>query len=687
MARPTKEERFTSTHAEAMRRFDRVQTDARNERIQCLQDRRFYSIAGAMWEGQWGDQFKNRPQIEINKIQAAVIKIIDEYRANRITVTFVNKDGSPDSSLADACNGLYRADEQDSTADEAYDNAFEEAVAGGIGAWRLRAVPDDEDDPENEHQRIVFEPIYDADSCVYFDLDAKRQDKADASYCFVMYQMDRAAFEDEYGKDAATNLPKLVHQSEYDWATPDYVRIAEYYLLEKRKETLNIFQDQAGNQHTYTQDELDADEDLLAELEAMGLVFVRQRKITRKRVHKYLLNGAEVLEDYGYIAGTCIPIIPVFGKRWYIDGVERCAGHVRLAKDAQRVFNTQISKIVEISAMNGYEKPIFLSEQIINHSDMWVRDNIENYPYLVVDPILNTDGTKAPAGPIAFTKAPELPPAVAALLQFTDGAIEQILGAPQQAEKMVSNTSGKAIELIQQRVDARAAIYISNFAKAIKRCGEVWLSMARELYVEEGRRLKSVDSMGDVSSVELKRPMLTEKGEVEVKNDLGAANFDVWVDVGPSSSSKRQAVVRELSSLIPMATSPQTQQVLLSYALMNIEGEGLADMREWNRKQLVGMGVVPPNEEERKQIEAAAAQPQQPSPQDAWFLAEAEKNTAEAARARMDTLESMADIKLKEAQTAETYAKAGAADSKATIEAIKTLAPVIDASAKGSVTP
>ena len=48
-----------------------------------------------------------------------------------------------------------------------------------------------------------------------------------------------------------------------------------------------------------------------------------------------------ILEDAGYIAGKCIPIVVVYGKRWFVDNIERCMGHVRLAKDAQRLKTLQ----------------------------------------------------------------------------------------------------------------------------------------------------------------------------------------------------------------------------------------------------------------------------------------------------------------------------------------------------------
>ena len=145
--------------------FDATQSANRDERRQCVEDRRFYSIAGAQWEGPLGEQFENRPKLENNKVHLGVMRIINEYRNNRISVDFVSKDGSEDD-LADVCDGLYRADEQDSCAEEAYDNGFEEATGGGFGSWRLRTCYEDEYDDENEKQRIRIEPIYDADTSV-----------------------------------------------------------------------------------------------------------------------------------------------------------------------------------------------------------------------------------------------------------------------------------------------------------------------------------------------------------------------------------------------------------------------------------------------------------------------------------------------------------------------------------------
>lgn len=668
MARISRDQQLANLHAEALAEFDNIQTALRDERLQCLQDRRFYSLAGAQWEGPLWDQYENKPKFEVNKVHLAVMRVVNEYRNNRITVDFVSKDGEERDDLADTCDGLYRADEQDSVADEAYDNAFEEAVGGGFGAWRLRTVYEDEEDPDNDKQRIRIEPIFDADSSVFFDLEAKRQDKADAKRCFVITAMTREAYKDTWNDDP-TSWPKIIHQYEFDWCTPDVVYVAEYYRVEEKAETVRIFRTIAGEEERYTQADFDKDETLEETLEAVGTVEVRRKKFKTRRVHKYIMSGGKILEDAGYIAGKCIPIVPVYGKRWFVDNVERCMGHVRLAKDAQRLKNMQLSKLGEISALSSVEKPILTPEQVAGHQVMWAEDNLKDYPYLLINPITDQNGNQAVSGPVAYTRSPAIPPAMAALLQITEQDMQDILGNAQQADKMVSNISGKAVEMIQSRLDMQTFIYMSNFAKGMKRCGEIWLSMAREVYSEDGRKMKAITASGDVQAVELLKPMVDqETGEIVLQNDLSSASFDVDVEVGPSSSSKRAATVRALTGMLAITSDPETSQVLQAMAMMNMEGEGISDVRDFFRKKLVRMGVVKPTEDEAEEL-AAMLQGQQ-DPNAIFLQAAAEEATAKAAKARADTVKTVADAGLSRARTAETLAKTGVQEQNMALTAL-----------------
>ena len=652
------EEKLAEMHQAARAEFDQIQSALYQERMNCLGDRRFCSLTGAQWEGPLGDQFENKPRFEVNKVHMAVQRIINEYRNNRIGVVFVSKEGEEYDKLADTCANLYRADEQTPTADEAYDNAFEEAVMGGFGAWRLRTEYQNDEDPEDEKQRVCIEPIFDADSSVYFDLGAKRQDKADAKRCWVLTSMTREAYKAEWDDDPST-WPKTITRSQFDWYTPSIVYVAEYYVVEEVSEQIRIYKSITGEEESLRPDELYKEEEMLA----TGWKEVRRKKVKTRKVHKYIMSGAKILEDCGYIAGKCIPIIPVYGKRWFVDNIERCMGHVRLAKDAQRLKNMQLSKLGEIAALSAMEKPILLPEQVAGHQLMWAEDNLKNYPYLLINPITDANGNPVAGGPVAYTKPPSIPPSMAALLQITEADMQEILGSPQQGDKMVSHLSGKTVELIQQRLDMQTFIYMSNMAKAVKRCGEVWLSIARDIFLEQGRKMKSITSNGKMEPVELMKPVVNDEGEIEYENDMSCAEYDVQVLVGPSGQTKRMATVRALTDMMTMTQDPEMTQVLSSMAMLNMDGEGIEDVRDYFRKKLLNMGVLKPTDTEAQEM-AVAAQNAKPDPQAQYLQAASEQAIAQAAKAQADSILSVAKAEETRAKTTETLSKVSMADQE-----------------------
>ena len=468
--------------------------------------------------------------------------------------------------------------------------------------------------------------------------------------------MTRDAYKAEYDDDPST-WPKTITRSQFDWYTPSVVYVAEYYKVEEVSEQIRIYQDFNGKEESLRPEELDKEEEMLA----TGWKEVRRKKVKTRKVRKYIMSGAKILEDCGYIAGKNIPIIPVYGKRWFVDNVERCMGHVRLAKDAQRLKNMQLSKLGEISALSAMEKPILVPEQVAGHQLMWAEDNLKNYPYLLINTLTDANGNPMVSGPVAYTKPPSLPPSMAALLQLTEVDMQEILGSPGQGDKMVSHLSGKTVELIQQRLDMQTFIYMSNMAKAVKRCGEVWLSIARDIFIEEGRKMKTVHESGKMEPIELLKPVVNEEGEIEYENDMSSAEYDVVVSVGPSSSTKRLATVRALTDMMTMTQDPEMTQVLSAMAMLNMEGEGISDVREYFRKKLLMMGVLKPTEVEAQEM-AAAAQNAQPDPQAQYLQAASEEAIARASKAQADSILAVAKAEEARAKTTETLSKVSTTD-------------------------
>jgi len=329
----------------------------------------------------------------------------------------------------------------------------------------------------------------------------------------------------------------------------------------------------------------------------------------------------------------------------------------------------QLSKLAEISALSTIEKPIMLPEQMAGFEMMWAEDNIKDYPYLLINPITDASGQSLPAGPIAYTKSPQIPAAMAALLQITEMDMQDLLGKQDAGEQLQPNVSGKAIELVQSRLDMQAFIYMSNMSKAIKRSGEVWLSMAKDILVERGRKMKTLNSEYEAGQVELGKPMLNaDTGEIEYENDLREAKFDLSVDVGPSSSSKRASTVRSITAMMQMTQDPENMAILSAMAMMNMEGEGLSDVRKFYRKKLVQMGVIEPSAQEAADI-AEAAQNAQPDANAEYLRAAAANEVAKAEKTKADTLLSVAKAENTKADTMETLSSIKSEDQERMIKA------------------
>lgn len=669
MARKTKEQRWAEIHEQASRELNQIVEAVQDDRDQAKSDRRFYSIPGAMWEGKFGAQFANRAQLEINKIHLSVIRIINEYRNNRITSKFVPKDSKDDNALADLCDGLYRADKEDSGAQEAIDNAFEEAVGGGFGAFRLTNEYEDEYDEDDERQRVRWEVVPDADSTVYFDLNAKRQDKADAKFGFILTGMTRDSYEAEWGDDV-TSWPEPSDEGLFDWTGPDLVYVAEYYVCEDTYDTIHSYKEIDGNIIKINEDELT--DEYEQELNNKGTIKVASRKVKKRAVRKYILGGSGVLEDCGLIAGPNIPIIPVYGKRWFIDGRERFMGHVRLARDPQQLLNAQMSVLAETAALGGVETPMFTPRQVAGWEDQW-RDGAVNRPaYYLVNPLEDVDGNEIPAGPVDYTRTPQIPAATAALIELSNRDIGDILGNQDNGEEMRSNISEKTVELVQTRLDGQSYIYMSNFAKAEYRAAEIWLGMGRELYSDESRTMKTVDEQGEADYVDMGEKVLSDDGVAVVENDLKRAKFDISIEIGPTSASKRSATVRALSQMLGMTDDPAEKSVISGMIMMNMDGEGIGPVRDYFRKKMVQMGVIEPTEEEAEEMQAEMqAQDQGPTAEDQFLMSEAQKSQAEAIESQAKTEKAMADAEYSKARAVKTLADIDNDAKAATLDAVK----------------
>lgn len=653
-------DKLAEVHKRALRRFDLTALPQMEVRAHALLCRRFVAIPGAMWDGEFGEQFSNSIRVEIDKVSRGLDKIIQDYRANRIVPDFRPAGGSSDQETADTLDGLFRADAYHFKSAQAWDNAFEEAAAGGFGAYRLCNDWTDPLDKDDDTQRVnPGAIIVDADQRVFFDPNCKTYDKSDARFAFVLTAVARDAFEEEHD-GAASSWPENRLRPQYDWFVPDVVITAEYYEVEHRREELLIFTHRlTGEEQRWWRSEIEPDE--IAEMEADGWTYAVKRR-ERRRVHKYLMSGAEVLEDCGFIAGSRIPIVPVYGKRYYVDGVERFRGYVSKLMDPQRVYNAKVSKLAETDALAPREKPIFAPSQMPPHvADTWARQDIDRLAYALCEPLIDeaTGQMVNNGGPLGYIKPPDVPQVTAALIQLTAGDLSD--ETDDSADTVMANTSAEAMDIAATRKDAKSGIYLDNFRLSTQCGGEIYLEMGRDVYVEPGRKVEVMSEDGDDGIATLQEPFTDGQGVFRLRNDFTSGKFKVIADVTEATATRRDKTVKSMLATAQVAQAAQDLElarVAVLTAVMNQEGEGTTSMQEYARRKLVEIGVEQPNEEEKAAMAEAAGQPdpmqQQAEATSAALMAQAQKDMAQAS-------ESESKIRLNEARAVETLAKAGQA--------------------------
>jgi hypothetical protein len=89
-----------------------------------------------------------------------------------------------------------------------------------------------------------------------------------------------------------------------------------------------------------------------------------------------------------------------------------------------------------------------------------------------------------------------------------------------------ANVSAEAMDIAATRTDAKAEIYMDNMRQSMQRCGEIYLSMARDVYVEEGREVPTLSEDGKEPRHRhaATRRMTTTRAASASANDLSAAS-------------------------------------------------------------------------------------------------------------------------------------------------------------------
>jgi hypothetical protein len=574
--------------------FNEAVTADRDLRQRALDDVRYVWVEGNQWDANTRRirEQNGRPCYEFNKLKAAIKQVTNDQRQNRPQVK-IRATEDADEKLAEIFQGLIRNIEASSNADLAYDEAFRFAVTGGFGAWRIET---DYEREESFDQCVKISPIRNPFS-VYFDASAREWDRRDARHVWVTEVISRDEFAARYPKAEAISFDFGGSGDSYihDWWMEDSVRIAEYwYKVPKEKEIVQLSTGEIVDGEKFAA--------VADELAAQGITAARTRKVKYDQVMVEVVSGSGVLEGPTEWAGKYIPVIPVWGELTNVDGRDRYQGMVRVARDAQNLYNYHRSVLVEMIA-NAPKQPLMATPAMVEgYETQWSNIGVANEPVLFFNPDPSAPGAMPQRAP-----GPDFPTALANAHALDSDDIKAVTGIYDASLGARSNeTSGRAIMARQREADVGTFDYIDNLSRAMRYQGEILIDLIPKIYDTE-RVIRVLGEDGKEDYVRLNAQVYdTQTGQFVTLNDLSAGKFDVAITVGPSYTTQRMEAVEVMMQL---AQNPAIGPVVADLIAKNLDMPGADELERRMRKIGIRQGFVEPNEEE-----AAAIQPPQPDP-------------------------------------------------------------------------
>ena len=519
-----------------------------------------------------GQTINARPCLTINKLPQHVLQVTNDQRQNRPSGKVIPADDKADIEVAEIFNGLVRHIEYISDADVAYDTACDNQVTFGEGYFRILTEYCDDNTFE---QDLRIGRIRDSFS-VYMDPTIQDPCGSDAEWCFINQELTTEEYEREF-PDASplSSLAYGVGDGQLNaWINQDTVRIAEYFYIKHEAKKLNQY---AGGMTAM------AGSPEAKQIEMMGLQAIKTRDVDVRTVKWCKTNGFEVLEERDW-AGKYIPVIRVIGNEFEIDGRMYVSGLVRNAKDAQRMYNYWVSQEAEMLALAPKAPFIGYGGQFEGYETQWKTANINNWPYLEVNP----DVTDGAGGPLPLPQRAPPPLAQNGLLQAKLGAADDIKGTTGQYDSSLgaagNETSGRAILAREKQGDTGTYHFIDNLARAIRYATRQLVDLIPHIYdTQRVARIIGIDgetdqAMIDPTQPEAVRKIVDQQTGATIKKiyNPNVGKYDVAVTTGPSYMTKRQESLDAMSRLLQ--GNPNLWAVAGDLFIKNMDWPGAQEM-------------------------------------------------------------------------------------------------------------
>ena len=584
---------------EAREAFEAASDAMQHNFTTALEDINFARL-GEQWPAKIVKQRESegRPVLTINKLLPHIRQVVNDSRQNKPSMKVHPADSKADPETAQVIEGLLRNIEYASNADVAYDTAVECAVSGGFGYWRvgIDAIQDDALDMDVTIDRIA-NPF-----SVFGDPNSRAADSSDWNTAFITDLLSEDEFEKAYGDRAQVSWDDTGWNdlSATGWRDEDTVTVAEYWTREEVKKPVVI---------TTTGAVYDADDEEFLMLAQAGIMQVKEeRSVKGHKVTQRIMTGLEVLKTTIW-PGRFIPIVPVYGDEFDIEGKRYFRSLIHGAIDAQRMHNYWRTSATELVALAP--KVPFIGEEgaFDANPEGWATANTRSHAYLEFS-----------SGKMPPQRQPLDMGAAAGSMQEAMVAaddIKAIIGQYDASLGARSNeTSGKAIMARQREGDVATFHFLDNLSRAIRHTGRIVIDLIPKVYSSERIiRILGEDGKPDIKPVNqqypakdpktgqpMQQPQMGPDGNpimvpIMAMHDLRAGKYDLTVKTGPSFTTLREEAATQMTEL--MRAAPALAPIIVPELAKNLDWPGADKIADKIAEQAAG--TIPPQAQKQMQ--------------------------------------------------------------------------------------
>lgn len=627
----------------AREQMDEAYTAEQSHREEAEDDLRF--VIGEQWpeDERQERETEGRPTLTINIMAQNVRQVTGQIRSLNPAIRVTAADGAATKETAEVIEGLIRHIEYKSDASSVYEAATESAAACSMGYWRVRTQYCDGDTFDQE---AVVERVYNP-FAVFIDPFAKHPTRMDARYAFVVEEMPKKVFQEQYPNASAVDvtsdhqLPGIRH-----WARSDKVVVAEYFWIETREYEIIALPTGTAKVSDLPPGFIDMDP-------MTGKPFKR-RTVREPQVKWAKISGKDVLEGPIDFPSKYIPIVAVTGEEWHIGEETYRSSVIRFAKDPQKLYNYARSTQAEVTALQPKAPYLVTTTQIANLEEFWADAGTKNRPYLPYNADPEAGAPQRVSPPVASQALMTEMQVAAEDIKRTTGIYDASLGARS------NETSGRAILARKEESQNATSVYADNMVKAIAQTGRILVDMIPRIY--DARRMVRILGEDGQEKMAVINDLLYSNEGPQMVNDVTSGRYDVKVSVGPTYSTKREesrAGMEEFFRANPAAAQ------LLGDLYVKAQDWPDADRAADRLRKTLPPGVADEQEEDMtpeqmqaKQMQAQQAQQQAQMQQEAQQIAKAEaiakvreaeakarKAEAEAEKTELETAMMRGDIR------------------------------------------